>query len=66
MTVWKIAIKREQSQACLGYAEREQFRQSQNGDLNLLLSGKRVQGSIITDFLALQAPPLERIFTAVR
>ena len=30
----------------------------------LLLSGKHVQGSIITDFLALQAP-LERIFTAV-
>ena len=25
----------------------------------LLLSGKRVQGSIITDFLALQAPPLK-------
>ena len=24
---------------------------------NLLLSGKHVQGSIITDFLALQAPP---------
>ena len=31
----------------------------------LLLSGKHVQGSIITDFLALQAP-FERIFTAVR
>ena len=31
----------------------------------LLLSGKHVQGSIITDFLALQAP-LERELTAVR
>ena len=30
----KIAIKREQSQACLGYAEREQFGRSQNGKLN--------------------------------
>ena len=28
----KIAIKREQSQARLGYAEREQFGRSQNGD----------------------------------
>ena len=32
--VCKIAIKREQSQACLGYAEREQFGRSQNGKLN--------------------------------
>ena len=31
----KIAIKREQSQACLGYAEREQFGRSQNGKLNI-------------------------------
>ena len=31
-TVCKIAIKREQRQACLGYAEREQFGRSQNGD----------------------------------
>ena len=30
----KIAIKREQSQACLGYAKREQFGRSQNGNLN--------------------------------
>ena len=30
----KIAIKREQCQACLGYAEREQFGRSQNGKLN--------------------------------
>ena len=30
----KIANKREQSQACLGYAKREQFGQSQNGILN--------------------------------
>ena len=30
----KIAIKRAQSQACLGYAEREQFGRSQNGDFN--------------------------------
>ena len=34
LVVWKIAIKREQSQACLGYAEREQFGRSQNGELN--------------------------------
>ena len=33
--------------------------------LYLLLSGKHVQGTTITDFLALQAP-LERELTAVR
>jgi hypothetical protein len=27
--VWKIAIEREQSQACLSYAKREQFGRSQ-------------------------------------
>ena len=32
--ILKFAIKREQSQACLGYAEREQFGRSQNGKLN--------------------------------
>ena len=32
----------------------------------LLLSGKHVQGSIITDFLALQTPSLERKLTVIR
>ena len=34
LSVCKIAVKREQSQACLGYAEREQFGRSQNAKLN--------------------------------
>ena len=29
---WKVAIKREQSQACLSFAEREQARRSQRRD----------------------------------
>ena len=29
---WKVAIKREQSQACLSFAEREQARRSQGRD----------------------------------
>ena len=41
------------------------FHDSNYRCLKLLVPGKHVQGSIITDFLALQAP-LERIFTAVR
>ena len=44
--VCKIAIEREQSQACLGYAEREQFGRSQRRESATLTARPRLPDAI--------------------
>ena len=60
---WKVAIKREQSQACLSFAEREQARRSQRRDCSgnavyirkVLQQESRIhQRGMVAGFLQLQ------------
>ncbi len=60
---WKVAIKREQSQACLSFAEREQARRSQKRDCSgnavyirkVLQQESRIhQRGMVAGFLQLQ------------